>query len=175
MFGPITQRLLRSKIDSTTAREIYKADARRMIAASPWVGVGLNSYVFALQDYASMKLSSYGEAPPTVHNIFYLWWAETGIVGMLLFCSVWGSIIWTGFANLTVKNETLFAINAACLAAMIALIPDSFLSFTLRVNTMLRLFWILAGMILAVRYLRMKEQRSLSAPVIVEAHAPPAP
>ena len=161
-MGPIADRLLSSKEDSARAREIYKADARNMIEAAPWFGHGLNSYVFELPDYATLAIKSYGDQPPAVHNIFYLWWAETGIVGMLIFCSVWASIIYTGFTNLTVRDDLLFVVNAACLAAMIGLIPDSFLSFTLRVNTMLRLFWFLAGLIMAVRYLRLDERYSES-------------
>jgi O-antigen ligase len=169
MFGPITQRLLNSKDDATVAREIYKADARRMIDAAPWLGLGLNSYIFQLPSYSSMRMSSYGDQPPAVHNIFYMWWAETGLVGLLLFCAVWGSIIWTGLTNLSVRNELLFVANAACLAGMIALIPDSFLSFTLRVNTMLRVFWLLAGIIMAIRYQRLGERAARSSPVPVQA------
>ena len=60
-LGPISQRLLSSKDDSTTAREIYKTDARRMIAAAPWVGLGLNSYVFELPNYGSLSMKNYGD------------------------------------------------------------------------------------------------------------------
>jgi hypothetical protein len=89
---------------------------------------------------------------------------------------VWASIIWTGFTNLSVRDELLFVVNAASLATMIALIPDSFLSFTLRVNTTLRLFWFLAALIMAVRYLRIQEQkgseprrsRASTAPAVFE-------
>jgi O-antigen ligase len=161
-IGPISQRLLKSKDDSTTAREIYKADARRMITAAPWFGMGLNSYVFELPNYGTLAMKSYGDQPPAVHNIFYLWWAETGIVGMGIFCLIWAWIICAGFANLTVRDELLFVVNAGCLAALIGLIPDSFLSFTLRVNTTLRLFWLLAGIIMAIRYLRIQERHDLS-------------
>ncbi len=161
-FGPITERLLRSKDDASRAREIYKADARNMIAAAPWLGHGLNSYVFELPNYATLAINSYGDQPPAVHNIFYMWWAETGIVGLIIFCTVWISIIWTGFSNLTVRDELLYVANAACLSAMIALIPDSFLSFTLRVNTTLRLFWLLAAIIAAIRYMRLAEQREIT-------------
>jgi O-antigen ligase len=157
-LDPITERLLNSKDDATKAREIYKADARRMIEAAPWFGHGLNSYVFELPNYATLKLKSYGDQPPAVHNIFYLWWADTGIFGLILFCTVWASIIWTGIKNLAVHDDLLYIVNAACLAGMIGLIPDSFLSFTLRVNTTLRLFWLLAALLMAVRYLALKER-----------------
>jgi O-antigen ligase len=157
-IGPISERLLNSKDDATRAREIYKADARRMIDAAPWFGHGLNSYVFELPNYATLDMKSYGDQPPAVHNIFYLWWADTGIFGLILFCTVWASILLTGLTNLTVRDDLLYVVNAACLAGMIALIPDSFLSFTLRVNTTLRLFWLLAALIMAVRYRRLAER-----------------
>ena len=156
-LDPISDRLLNSKDDATRAREIYKADARQMIDAAPWFGHGLNSYVFELPNYATLDIKTYGDQPPAVHNIFYLWWADTGIFGMILFCMVWASIIWTGLTNLGVRDNFLYSVNAACLAGMIGLIPDSFLSFTLRVNTTLRLFWLLAAVIMAVRYLRLEE------------------
>ncbi|MGH7688767.1 MAG: O-antigen ligase family protein, partial [Gemmatimonadaceae bacterium] len=156
---PILRRALDSKDDSTVAREIYKADARKMIAAAPWFGHGLNSYVFELPDYTSISRAAYGRSLPVVHEIFYLWWAETGIVGLILWCIVWGSIIWMGFTNLSVKDELLFAVNSACLSAILCLIPDSFLSWTLRVNTMLRMFWVMAGLIAAIRYMRFREHR----------------
>jgi hypothetical protein len=75
---------------------------------------------------------------------------------------VWGSIIWSGIANLGVRDELLFVVNAACLAAILSLVPDGFLSFTLRVNEPLRVFWLQAGMIMAVRYLRLQERRALA-------------
>lgn len=157
LSGPILQRALNSKDDSTVARELYKSDARKMIADAPWLGHGLNSYVFELPHFTTVSMATYGGNLPSVHHIFYLWWAETGIVGMLLFCSVWAGMIWVGVSNLLVKNELLFAVNAACLAGVICLIPDAFLSFTLRVNTMLRMFWILGGLIMAIRYMRLRE------------------
>jgi putative inorganic carbon (hco3(-)) transporter len=171
-IGPVTTRLLRSKDDATNAREIYKADARRMIEASPWLGRGLNSYVFELPNFSTLAMRSYGDQPPAVHNIFYLWWAETGIVGMLIFCGVWLWIILTGLANLAVKDEFLYVVNAACVSAMIGLIPDSFLSFTLRVNTTLRLFWFLAAVILAVRYLRLQRRRGFPVKVVPQRTRP---
>lgn len=157
-FGPITDRLLRSKEDATTAREIWKADARSIIEAAPLFGHGLNSYSYVVRDYSTLRIETYASPLLIVHHIFYLWWAETGIVGLLLFCSVWGSIIWTALGNLSVRDEMLFVVNAACLSGMVALIPDGFLSFTLRVNQPLRMFWLEAGMIMAIRYLRLQEK-----------------
>lgn len=164
LSGPIIQRAFGSKNDSTVAREIYKVDARAMIADAPWLGHGLNSYVFELPRFTGLSMQTYGGTLPAVHNIHYLWWAETGIFGLLLFLTIWGSIIVMGVGNLLVRDELLFAVNAACLAAMICLIPDSFLSFTLKVNTMLRVFWVLAGLIVAIRYIRVREASRARAP-----------
>jgi hypothetical protein len=172
-IGPITSRLLNSKDDATIAREIYKQDARRMIASAPYFGRGLNSYSFEMRSFSTMALQSYGPAMVSVHNIFYLWWAETGIVGMVLFCGVWLSMIWAGITNLVARDEVLFIVNAACLAGMIALIPDGFLSFTLRVNTLLRMFWVIGGIIMAVRYMRLREN-SNGLSIASASHQAPA-
>jgi O-antigen ligase len=159
LSGPIVQRAFGSKNDSTVAREIYKADAREMIADSPWVGHGLNSYTLELPNYTGLSLQLYGATLPAVHNIYYLWWAETGIGGLILFLSIWGAFIWNGIQNLRVSDPHLFVVNAACVAAMVCLIPDGFLSYTVRVNTMFRVFWVMGGLIYAVRYIRIAGPR----------------
>lgn len=157
--GQILKRLFESKNDATIGREVFKEDARRMIDAAPLLGHGLNTYVIQLPRFTRVSMKSYGTWLPPVHHIFYLWWAETGVIGMMLFISLWAWVIYEALQNLRIRDQLLFTLNAACLAAMIALIPDSFLSFTLRVNSMLRVFWVLAAIIVAIRYLRLRTER----------------
>lgn len=154
-YGPITTRVFESKEDAMLGRAEFEADAKRMIAESPWIGWGLNSYVDELPAFSKWPPSAFGGYLPPVHHIYYLWWAETGLVGLMLHLAMWGSIVWTGVRNLRVKNELLYTINAACLGGMIALGIDGFFSFSLRVSSIFKLFWVLAGMILAVHYWRL--------------------
>jgi putative inorganic carbon (HCO3(-)) transporter len=157
--GRIAQRLFSSRVDAALGREEYKADARRMIAARPLLGFGLNSYVFAMPPYtrygARNAKTWYGPWLPPVHHIYYLWWAETGIIGLSVHLLMWVWIFFTGIGNLRVRDTTLFAVNAACTCAMVAFAVDGFFSFTLRIDSTLRLFWLLSGTIYAIHYIRI--------------------
>ena len=158
--GRIVARVLESREDAMLGRAEYIHDAKNMIAVKPWFGWGLNSYVFTMPPFTRYGARGvhrwYGSWLPPVHHIYYLWWAETGIVGLAIHLAMWGGIIWVGIRNLRVRNEILFAVNAACLCAMTAFIVDGFFSFSLRVNSALRVFWVLAGIIMAVHYWRLK-------------------
>src|SRR5215510_2895246 len=116
--------------------------------SKPIVGFGLNTYVFAVPPYTDYgpqeAIKVYQGWIPAVHNIYLLWLAETGAVGFLIFMTMWGSIIWIGIRNLRVQHDVLFTINAACLSAMAAFIVDGFFSFSLRINSICRTFWVLS-------------------------------
>lgn len=160
--GPITRRLFDSKHGATTAREEFKADARRMIADKPIFGFGLNSYVHALPPYLKISQRSFDFWLPPVHHIYYLWWAETGLVGLALHLAVWWGFIWMGIQNLRVRDEVLYTANAAAVAGLVAFSVDGFFSFTLRLNSCLKTFFLLGAIIVTVRYWRVM-------------HAPPQP
>jgi hypothetical protein len=156
----IAQRLFDSKEEALSFREVFKEDAKRMIADKPLWGMGLNSYVLVLPDYAQYQ---YGSWPPPVHQIYYLWWAETGIIGLAIHLAMWGGIVWTGLRNFRVADERLFAINAACVVGMLALALDGFVSFSLRVTPTLKTFWVLSAVIMAVRYQRLRHESGARA------------
>ncbi len=156
----IEARLFDSKVGATTAREEFIRDARRMISEHMVWGVGLNNYTQALPPYMKVSESAYDHFLPPVHNIYYMYWAETGLVGLSLFLLMWGSLFVTGFSNLAVADERLFTINVACIAGLLAFVVDGFFSFTLRVNNDLKVYWVLAGIILAIRYWRLTQAQT---------------
>ena len=155
----ITKRLFDSVEISTTGREEFKEDARRLIDDYTWFGVGLNQYVNELPPYMKYSLKAYGFWVPPVHNIYYLWWAETGFVGLMVHLAMWVAIVLMAWRNLRVDDEILFIMNLACMAAMIAFAVDGFQSFTLRVNPLARVYWVLAGMIYATFYWQLEHRR----------------
>jgi hypothetical protein len=65
-------------------------------------------------------------------------------------------ILRIGWRNLRVRDETLFIINVACLCGVLALMVDGMFSFTLRINSMLRVFWVLAALIYAINYWHLR-------------------
>jgi len=163
---PITKRIFESKEHAVRSRLEHIQTAGRMIFARPLLGWGMNSYAPAALPFtkygpraALEKYRGTEEYPglwlPPVHNIYLLWLAELGVVGLSFHLLVLGSIVMTSLGNLRVRNELLFVINAACLAGIAALIVDGLASFSLRINSILRVFWVLAAMIMAVRYARL--------------------
>jgi putative inorganic carbon (hco3(-)) transporter len=165
-FEPITSRIFSSRDAAMLGRAEYIRDAKGLIAARPWLGWGLNSYVFAVPPFtqygARGASDHYEDWIPPVHNIYYLWWAETGLIGLALHLLVLGAVMRAAVANLRVADQVLFALNAACLAGIVALGIDGFFSFSLRFNSILRVFWALAAIVMAVRYCRARAVESMS-------------
>jgi O-antigen ligase len=151
----IATRIFDSKAEALSFREMFKGDARRMIADRPLWGSGLNAYVLQLPAYAEYR---YGSWPPPVHQIYYLWWAETGLVGLCFHLALWAGIVWIGLRNFRVRDERMFAVNAACVVGMLALALDGFVSFSLRLTPILKIFWSLAAMMMSIRYWRLRAE-----------------
>jgi putative inorganic carbon (hco3(-)) transporter len=175
--GQIIERIFESKPDAVLGRLEYAQTAMGMIAAKPVLGHGLNSYVYVAPPftrYGPRKAADvYKNWLPPVHNIYLLWAAETGYTGLAIHLLLLVMLLRTALANLKVRDETLFMINAACLCGVVALMVDGLFSFTLRINSVLRVFWVLAAIILAVHYQRLQEARSPSS--LLPARLPPAP
>jgi putative inorganic carbon (hco3(-)) transporter len=156
--GPILTRITGSKQSAMLSRAEYIRDASGMIRQKPLLGWGLNSYVYAAPPFtqygARGAREKYKNWLPPVHNIYLLWWTETGLVGLLIHLAMLFVVVRIAVGNLKVQDDRLFALNAACLSAMLALLVDGFFSFSLRFNSILRVFWVLAAMIMAIHYLR---------------------
>jgi len=182
--GPILERVFESKEGAMLSRYEYMETAARMIWERPALGWGMNSYVFVAPPFtrygardARARFEGTQKNPgnwlPPVHNIYLLWFAETGIVGLALHLWLLGLVIRTGIRNLKVRDEVLFVVNAACLAGFAALLVDGMFSFSLRINSILRVFWVLAGILACISYWRFKE--GAEAPPEIRATSPVAP
>lgn len=178
--GQILKRLFQSKADATVGREVFLQDFYRLISDHWLFGTGLNTYVAEVVPYLSFSQTIYHGWVPPVHNIYFLWWGELGIFGLALNLLLWGTVVWIGIKNLQVRNETFYAINAACLAAMLAFAFDGFLSFSLRVNQPQRVFFLLSAMIFAIHYWRLRQitvdnDTSDTQEVVQDTVGPPIP
>ncbi len=157
--GSIITRLLHSKDDATIGREAFKEDAKRMIAAKPIFGFGLNTYTVAVQPYMLFSVAAFeGGFLPPVHNIYLLWLAETGIVGFTCHVMLWGTLFVQALFNLRVRNDMLYMVNACCIGGYIALLVDGNFSFEWRMTTVHRTFWVMSGMIMAISYWRLQHE-----------------
>lgn len=155
--GQIAERLFESRAEAVEFRQVFNEDAKRMINDAMWWGLGLNTYVLHVPTYARY---SYGNWPAPVHQTYYLWWAETGLIGLLLHLAMWAAIFWFGARNFRVRDARMFAINAACFVGMIAFAMDGFVSFSLRITPTLKTYWVVAAMIMAIHYWRLRWERT---------------
>lgn len=69
--------------DKATGRWEIWGTGLEMIKANPLFGVGLGNFKSVYQDYASYGLSTHG-----AHNNFIVVFAEMGLVGLVIFCSI---------------------------------------------------------------------------------------
>jgi len=160
--GPIMARLFSSQDGASLGRAEYRRDAWKMIEKKPWFGWGLNTYVYYVPPFtrygSKIARTIYKGWIPAVHNIYLLWIAETGYIGFAIHMAMLAGIIWACVGNVRVRDELLFTINAACMGALAAFLMDGFFSFSLRINAICRLFWVIAGMIMAIRYWRLRDE-----------------
>jgi len=175
LSGYIIDRLTKSDPGAVDIRWRLAGDAWRMVLDQPILGHGLNSYVYAMPpftdygDYAGVK-REYGDYMPAVHNTYLLWWAEQGTVGLVLHLMVMFGILRVGIANLNLRDDVLAGISIGAIGGVTAVMIDEMFSFTLRMNGFLRVFWIVAGLLFAIRYMAATQRARASGD---EALVPP--
>lgn len=156
----IATRLFASKEGAMVSRSEYIDTATAMIERKPIMGWGLNSYVWHAYSFtrqgARAARKQYKQWLPPVHNIYYLWTAELGFVGLFVHLALFLAILRSGLKNFKVRDELLFAINAACVAGLLAIMIDGWFSFTWRINSIMRVFWVIAAIIMAIQRLRAR-------------------
>jgi O-antigen ligase len=164
----IMTRLFESKEGAMRSRYEYIRTATRMIERKPVLGWGLNTYVWHAYAFttegARAARERYKQWLPPVHNIYYLWTAELGLTGLFIHLWLFAAILWSSVRNFPVRHPLLFAINLACFAGMLAILTDGFFSFTWRINSIMRIFWVNAAMVMAIQSWRLRHQVRCGAP-----------
>lgn len=156
--GPIVKRLTRSDSGAVDFRYEWMGVAWNIVKDNPVLGVGLNSFVFIQAPYTryggpTSMTEKFGENWPVVHNIYLLIWSEQGTIGLFLFMGLYVYLLLIGIRNLKYpEQEFLFLLNCGCICGILALMIDGMGSFFIRLPHCGRLFWIVAGLILAIHY-----------------------
>lgn len=166
--GPIVQRLTSSDPGAVSARWEYVDDALRMIQARPIVGHGMNAYTLEVGPYTKWgsqeKLEKMqGKWIACVHNVYLLIFVEQGIIGLSIYLAMMLSLFLLAIRNLGVKDDVLYAINIAGLAALVAISIDGIVSMAFRLNNSQRVVWIVAGLLAAVHYADRRQRLAEAA------------
>ncbi|RYF26460.1 MAG: O-antigen ligase domain-containing protein, partial [Comamonadaceae bacterium] len=160
-IGPILTRLTASDPGALDFRYEWMGVAWKMVQAKPFLGFGLNSFSYQLEPYAPYSvprlIELFGPVWPVVHNTYLLIWAEQGTAGLLLFLGLNFHLLWLAWRNTFIGiSEKIRMLNVGAFCAIVALMVDGIGSFYLRVPAPARLFWILAGLVVASHYWNLR-------------------
>ncbi len=167
---PIMARVFQSNTESEKGRSEWADDARRMMQVHPAFGFGMNSYAFAAPPYTRLgergarefyEKARFGKTQfvPVVHNAYLQWRVEIGLVGLALHLAIFAMLLHMAWRNLRVRDQELFVINAACFAGFIAFLVDLWFGNSLRQGSTLREFFVLAALVCAIHYWRLRQGR----------------
>lgn len=153
--GPVLKRLFRSDPWSVRNRLEWIDVATRMVLEKPIFGHGLNTFVYQMAPYTKWGTKQtlfilYGKNLPVVHNNYAIVWAEQGTVGFLFFMALPLHVLYVGIRNLRIRHETLFAINLGCMCGLAVMMLDWLVSFSLRTETVGRVYWMQVGLLCAI-------------------------
>lgn len=168
LSGPIVLRWTASDPGALDFRYEWLGVAWKMIQTKPLLGFGLNSFSYQLQaftPYSTAKMIElFGYTWPVVHNIYFLVWAEQGLVGLLLFLGLNAHLVWMAWRNIgDAASPRIMMMNLGLLAGVMALLVDGLASFYMRIPGPARIFWILAALIVASHHWNLRTTALRSA------------
>jgi O-antigen ligase len=135
--------------------------ALQMIGDNAIIGVGLNNFVRVMDAYDRYGLIFAGNP---VHNLYLLVTTETGLIGALGFVLSAGAVAVATLRAARLPSGLLAAIGAAAGATMVFFGVEELLTFSLREDMPLAIFWLIAG--LAVACVRMSERERALEPEV---------
>ena len=161
-FGKIMDKFTLSDPASVYSRWELINIAYKMIKAHPWVGVGLNAFTFVMEDYDQSGIV-WGDMLPPVHNIYMLVWSEQGSLVFAVILLLLITILVTSLRNLRCRDPYLLAANLGLGIGFLSVLLQALADWTLKANTVQRVFWTFAALIAVIRYLRKEEELATAA------------
>lgn len=178
----ITKRLYDSDPGALNFRYEWMDVAWQMVLEKPLTGFGLNTFIYHLPGrtryggVAGMN-DALGKDWPAVHNVWLLTWSEQGTLGFICFAGMHFYLLAVGLRNTRCYyNDVLFAVNLGCLCGVVSIMIDGISSIYVRSPAPARMFWVLAGLMVAVDYWnRANAPRRLAGTAAPANQAEPAP
>ena len=159
---------------SRSMRMLIWSDTAAVIKAHPFIGVGPGNFEYFLPGYRSVPgqrawatsaklMGNRSHVPYYAHNEYLEFWAETGTVGMAAMIWLSAGLLLLGIRfsrhTSTVEDDgdrdcdstwSAPSMTIGILCALAAAIVHAFFSFNLQDPTSATLFWLLAGLMIAV-------------------------
>ncbi len=175
-YEPISEKLADNLATSQFELEVQSRlelndVALAMIRDSPIVGKGLNQFETVQPAYDTYGLLFAGNP---VHNIYLLVAAETGLIGLVGFLALYWTAVTQALQATRARDPLILGVGAGIAAALVFFAVEELLSFALRQEMPLTLFWILFGLAVACARLAREDDARRDAPTIVvevPAHA----
>ena len=162
--GMILRRLTQSDSGALDFRLEWIGIAWDMVKDNPVFGLGLNSWIYHLSEYAPYSVPRmyelFGDVFPVVHNMYMLVWSEQGTVGLVLFLGLHAHLLWIAIKNLRYRglSDTVYMLSLAAGCGILAIMVDGMSSFFERVQAHARVFWIVAGLLVAANYWNVRNE-----------------
>lgn len=138
---------------SVTERFLMWRSAFNAIADNPLMGVGFGNYESAYQEKYMLD-DARERYQGHAHNVYLQFWAETGLPGLILFCTLFGYILLWSWRR--AKNFYGLIIFSATLNFMLSGLTDySFASFSA-----MRIYWLLFAV--CVAGIKFSERKNFS-------------
>ena len=129
--------------------------AEHMIAAHPVFGVGANNFAAVMRDYEGPEFRHAWIY--TVHNQFLLVWSETGLVGLLAYLWIFGSLIRGGWRLWKTRDAMFAPIGLGIVATLWGLLSHMNVEdFSSR--PMIQFVWVLAALLAACEVIQRNER-----------------
>jgi len=131
--------------------------ALRMIHDRPIIGVGFTNYELWAGDYAfQYGVFSKKTLSQIVHNSYLLMAAEIGIPGLLIYLILIGKILASAASNYRSKIPIIRNVSIGILWGMVAVLLEFMTGPDYMVHEILNMFWILAGVVVALKKLNLQ-------------------
>lgn len=154
-FWPKIHKLLFENLQSqqfhleVDARLQLNGVALRMAEANPVFGAGLNNFMAVFDRYAPIEPVIYPGYP--AHDLYLIVFGETGGVGLLALLAVLVAVLVVAVRLARSGDRLLCGLGFGVTAMIVFYALEEVLSFSLRIDGPLALFWILAALAVAAR------------------------
>lgn len=153
--------------DVSNAERFYRWVAgARMFAERPLTGFGPSTFYTNYRPYTVKRFETWVSNNPehsTVHNYFLLTALEQGVIGLLIFCSLYFLMLWRIQKIYHQLHSYFFrnvALTTGAILAMIGII--NFMSDMIETDKIGTLFWLCLGMVMILEGKLKEEKMSLA-------------